>query len=161
MSMRPDFQNRDFKKNPLKRADTQIKFNPDDETEAPFRAQQHHNKDGRLDTTAIVAKAFAGGVIANTRDGSARYIDATAVSDFREAMTIKAKADQAYNLLPDEVKKEFETQQDFVKYCLDASNIEQLREWGLAPALKTTEPVKPQEVIIVNPEGKKPEEKPA
>lgn len=151
MSMRPDFKNRDFKKYPLERADTQITF-PDNDDEAAFRAQQHHNKDKCMDTTSIIARYFSTGVLTHTRDGTARYIDATAHTDFREAMTIKAKADQAFNNLPDEVKKEFDSQEEFVQFVSNEANIEQLREWGLAAPLKTTEPPAPVEVKIVNPE---------
>jgi hypothetical protein len=152
MSMK--FANRDFQKKPLTRKCTQIFFDPNCEEEAPFRAQQHHNQGGRLDTTAIVSKAFQSGVITHTRDATARYIDATAIHDFRLAMNTKVYADAAFNQIHPDIRKQFDSQEAFVAFCLDEKNLDQLREWGLAAPLKTPEAIKPQEVIIVNPEAK-------
>lgn len=131
MSMK--FSGRDFKKNPLTRADTQIYFDPDNQDEAPYRAQQHHNADRKLDSAAIMSRFFTNGVITHTRDGSARYIDATHHNDFREAMSVQAKADQAFNAIPEDIRGRFATKEEFVSFAIDPSNLEKLREWGLAP----------------------------
>lgn len=148
MSMRPDFQTRDFKKNPLKREDTQIRF------EDPSLTQQHHNDGGKLDTAKIMARYYEHGIITHTRDQSCRYMDATLITDFREAMTVKARADQAFAQLPDAIRKKMfdNDQKAFVAYCLDEANIDQLREWGLAAPLKTLEKAAPIEVIVTNAE---------
>lgn len=137
MSMK--FAGRDFDKEPLTRACTQIFFDPDNEDEAPFRAQQHHNIGGKLDTTSIVANYYKTGVITHTRDAAARYIDATVFTDFADAMMTKLKADEAFDNLPDHVKKEFNSQQEFVEFALNPNNLDKLREWGLASPLKTLE----------------------
>lgn len=161
MSMRPDFQNRDFSKKPLKRSETQINFDPNNEEEKGFRAQQHHNQGRRLDSDKIVANYFKTGVITHTRDSTARYIDASVFSDFRENMNRKVYADQAYNQLPEQVRAEFEDPRAFVEFALDPANLDQLREWGLAEKIKETPVPKPQEVVIVNPEAPKAEEQAA
>lgn len=147
MSMK--FAGRDFKKNPLTREDTQVRF---DDPEDKSLTQQHHNDGGKLDTTKIMARFFENGIITHTRDVSARYMDATLITDFREAMTTKARADQSWEALDHKIKKEFDyDQKAFVEYCLNEANIDTLREWGLAAPIKTTEPLKPVEVIITNP----------
>jgi len=138
MSMK--FAGRDFKKNPLTRADTQIYFDPDNQDEAPYRAQQHHNADRKLDSAAIMSRFFTNGVITHTRTDSSRYIDATHVNDFREAMTIQAKADQAFNSIPEGIRGQFATKEDFVSFAIDPSNLDKLREWGLAPFKYTPAP---------------------
>jgi len=145
MSMRPDFQNRDFKKNPLKREDTLYRNNPDEE----ILVQQNLNEGGRLDTTAIVARAFQTGTLTHTRDHTARYLDATAHTDFAKSLNTKIRADQLWAELPDELRHHFrDDQRSFVEFCLDPNNIEQLREMGLVQALKTPETLK---VEVVNP----------
>jgi len=137
------FAGRDFKKNPLKREDTQIRFDDPEvrEDEAPFRAQQCHNEGKCLDTTSIVSKFLRDGIITHTRDASARYVDASHFIDFQDAMTVKARADQAYEMLPAEIRKQFDSQKDFVKFALDEKNLDKLREWGLATPLKTPETI--------------------
>lgn len=154
MSMK--FRDRDFKKNPLTRADTQVYFNPDCPEEAPYKAQQHYNAGNKLDSAKIMSVVLGGGVITHSRNDTARYIDATVFNDFRENMSVKAKADEAFNAIPEDVRKNFGSQQEFVQYCLDEKNVDQLREWGLAAPLKTAEPSKPVEVVIVPVDDKKP-----
>lgn len=146
MSMK--FAGRDFKKNPLTRADTQIKFDP---VEDKSLTQQHHNDGGRLDTTAIMSQFFKTGVIVHTRDASARYIDATHFQDFQSAMSVKARADQAFEALPEEIRLDMfdNSQEEFVKFCLDEKNLDKMRELGLANPLKG-QPA-PVKVIIENP----------
>lgn len=140
MSMK--YADRDFKKNPLTRKDTQIRFDDPEtvEAEAPFRAQQHHNQGKRLDTANIIAKYFENGIITHTREASARYIDATQVTSFQEAMNIKLRADEAWNGLSPELRKQFDTRQEFVEFCLNEKNADKLREMGLIKRLKMVEP---------------------
>lgn len=151
MSMKPEFQNRDFKKNPLTRQDTQIPSGALIEEEAPFRAQQSHNDGKRLDTAKILAKYAQTGVITHTRDHSARYLDATHLTDFREIMSSKAKADEVWLQLPDDLrtKKFHNDPKEFVEFCLNTENLEELRTLGLAQAAKA--PPAPVEVIVTNP----------
>ena len=144
MSLKLAQQNRDFTKKPLTRKDTQLHMDPDE----PKLVQQHLNENGKLDTTSIVAHAHAHGVLTHTRDNTARYIDATAHTDFAQSLNTKIRADQQFAELPEEVRKKFHNdQREFVDFALDPKNIEQLREWGLAPALKTTDPLK---VEVIN-----------
>lgn len=160
MSMK--FSGRDFEKNPLTRKDTQwYPGDPESPDEAPFRAQQSHNEGGRLDTTALVAQAFAGRVITHTRDATARFIDSTAFTDFTTAMNVKVRADEAFNNLPAEVRKQFATQKEFVEFVLDEKNLDKLREWGLVEPLKMAEPSKPMEVIVIDPKAPDEPKKPA
>lgn len=149
MSMK--YANRDFKKNPLTRQDTQIPSGALLEEEAPFRAQQHHNDGARLDSTKIIAKYHETGVITHTREHSARYLDATALTDFREIMSAKAKADQVWQQLPDDLrtKKFHNDPKEFVEFCLNTENLEELRALGLAEAAK--QPPQPIQVEITNP----------
>nr|DAV45131.1 MAG TPA: Scaffold protein [Microviridae sp.] len=147
MSMK--FANRDFEKNPLTRSDTQIQFDPELDKSM---TQQHHNIGDKLSTQKIVASAFAGQIITHTRDQTARFIDASAVQDFQQLMQTKFNADQAFAAIPDEIRLDLfnNNPADFVDFCLDPKNIDKLRELGLSPALKTTETLKPLEVVVVS-----------
>lgn len=155
MSMK--FAGRDFKKNPLTRADTQIPSGASLEEEAPYRAQQFHNDGNRLDSTKILSKYHETGVITHTRDHSARYLDATALNDFREIMSTKAQADQTFAQLPVELRTEkfHDDPQRFVEFCLNPSNLDELRAMGLATPLKM--PTAPVKVEVVTTEPTKPE----
>lgn len=150
------FAGRDFEKNPLTRADTQIPSGADLEEEAPFRAQQSHNKGGCLDTSKIMSKYLQTGIITHTRDHTAKYVDASHLMDFREIMSVKAKADEAWANLSQDIrgKKFHDDPKEFVEFCLKTENLEELRELGLAkPAQAAPQPVK---VEITNPVTDKP-----
>ena len=149
MSMK--FSSRDFKKNPLTRADTQILSGAKLEEEAPFRAQQAHNDGNRLDSSAILAQYAKTGIITHTRDHTARYLDATVLNDFREVMSVKAKADESFASLPAEIRSEKfnDDPKKFVEFCLNAENLDELRKMGLAAPVKTMTP--PIKVEVITP----------
>lgn len=137
------------KKLSLKERPTALEFCPEKDKSL---VQQHLNADNKLDSAKIVSRFFKDGVFTHTVDGSSRYMDATALTDFRECMTIKANADAAFNSLSPHIRDLFRNQRDFAAFCLDEANIDDLREWGLAKPLKVVVPPEPVEVIVKNPE---------
>lgn len=156
------FRDRDFEKQPLTRQCTQIFFDPDNEDEKPFHALQAPNHGGALDTVNIVRKTIETGMEHHVVDGRARYIDATQITDFRQAMTIKANADQMFdnlraNLDPDQLKKfdkEFGSQREFLDFALNEDNADKLREMGLIAPLKKPDHLKSDPEGVKTPEDK-------
>lgn len=156
MSLQRRSDDRDYKKNPLTRADTQIFFDPEKDKSL---TQQHHNEGNRLDTTAIISQFFKNGVITHTRDQAARYIDTVHYQDFAQMMNVKVRADAAFENVNPKFLQEagIESQEEFVAYCLDEKNLDTLRKYGLANPIKG--PAAPVEVKIVAPIEESPEPK--
>lgn len=75
------------------------------------------------------------------------YVDfAEAPQTLLEFMTFMNEAQSAFMTLPAAVRKEFDNDAPaFVDFASDPRNLEQMREWGLAP------PAKPSEVPPVSP----------
>lgn len=138
MSLGELYPNRDWKKEPLRREETQVLCARDEVLDGDA-VQQGHNKGNCLDSAKIVQKALETGIVHHTRSDAGRYVDAAAMVDFREAMTVKVKADQAYASIPEHIRKNFECQEHFVQYVTNEANVDQLREWGLCAPLKVSE----------------------
>lgn len=78
------------------------------------------------------------------------YLDLTEqpIGDLRSALHTLDEATAAFMTLPASVRREFD--QDpvkFMEYAGDRSNLEQMREWGLAPPLPA--PKEPIEVRVI------------
>lgn len=78
-----------------------------------------------------------------------RYIDMTGMpGDYQSALEMLRDAEEAFMRLPAVVRREFENDpSQFVAFASDAENLDQMRTWGLAPALQepaaTPAPVEP------------------
>lgn len=78
------------------------------------------------------------------------YMDVTEVHDLPSAMQLLAHAEARFMTLPAKVRATFDNDPvRFVQYCEDPKNIEQLREWELAPR-PAPEPA-PIKVEVTNP----------
>lgn len=68
------------------------------------------------------------------------YGDFSGVSDYRSALEAIKAAETAFAQVPSKIRAEFNHDPGaWADYCLDPSNLPQLREWGLAPT-----PAEPQ-----------------
>jgi len=83
-----------------------------------------------------------------------QYVDfAEMPQDLLSFMEFMDSAQRSFMTLPAHVRKEFDNSPHlFVDYAADPLNIEQMREWGLAP------PAKPQETPAGGPGGSSPGE---
>lgn len=89
------------------------------------------------------------GVMPTMRTSEPRYLDCTEVPDFQAAMQLVIDAEAAFMTLPAAVRKEFGNDHvAFVEYASDPKNLEQMREWGLAPPEKA--PDAPMRVEVIN-----------
>lgn len=81
-------------------------------------------------------------------DLAPRYFDATNVPDLQTALAVMIDAEEAFMSLPAKVRKEFDNSAlKFVEFAGDPANLDQMREWGLAPPAK--EPEAPMRVEVV------------
>lgn len=63
------------------------------------------------------------------------YGDFEGVSDYRSALEAVAEAEASFMAMPAEVRSRFENDpQQFLEFCADSSNLEEMRKLGLAPA---------------------------
>lgn len=70
------------------------------------------------------------------------YGDFEGVSDYRSAIEAVRAAEASFMQVPSEIRARFHNDPGaFASFCEDASNLPQLREWGLAP----TPPAAPAE----------------
>lgn len=68
-----------------------------------------------------------------------QYGDFSGVSDYRSAIEAVRAAEASFMSIPAKVRAEFDNDpQQFADFCLDPSNLPQLREWGLAPTAEPT-----------------------
>lgn len=79
------------------------------------------------------------------------YVDFTSMPrTLMDAMAIFHEASDAFMRLPATVRREFDNDPAlWADYAADPANLEQMREWGLAPPEKAPEP--PMRVEVVNP----------
>ncbi|AXH74345.1 MAG: internal scaffolding protein [Microviridae sp.] len=84
----------------------------------------------------VIMKRFenTGQLPANTREPV--YMDLTDMpTDLMSSLEMLRAAEKAFMTLPAVVRKEFDNSPEmFVAFASDRGNLEQLREWGLAPA---------------------------
>lgn len=69
------------------------------------------------------------------------YQDFEDVFDFRSALEAVKAAEASFMALPAQVRSRFQNDpQEFVEFCSDPKNIEELRELGLAPKAPAADP---------------------
>lgn len=101
------------------------------------------------DINTLMKRYRTHGVMPTMRTDAPRYLDCTEVPDFQQAMQLVIDAENAFMTLPAAVRKEFGNDPGaFVEYASDPENIEQMREWGLAPPAPA--PDAPMRVEVVN-----------
>lgn len=87
------------------------------------------------DINVIMARYEKTGVISHNSPREPRYVDFTEIPDnLQEALTMLDDAKASFMELPASVRREFDNDpMQFVEYASDPSNLDQMREWGLAP----------------------------
>lgn len=81
-----------------------------------------------------------------------RYFDCSEVPDLQSAMNGIMAAEEAFMTLPAKVRAEFENDPvRFVEFACDPENLDQMRDWKLAPPAPEIVPEKVQKVEVVNP----------
>lgn len=86
------------------------------------------------DINGIMERYERTGVITHYSERAPEYLDLTDAPDLMTAMDVMQKAETAFMALPAKVRREFENDAvKFVEFASDASNLDKMREWGLAP----------------------------
>jgi hypothetical protein len=98
------------------------------------------------DINVIMAKYAVTGVLP-VKEGVPQYVDFDTVPDnLLDAMASLHAAEEQFMRLPANVRREFDNDPvQFVAFATDPANLDQLRDWDLAPK-------KPQEPPVVAPE---------
>ena len=76
-------------------------------------------------------KFHKSGILTHLAKYGAAYGDATG-TDLLDAMNTLTQAQEMYDALPSEVRRNFAGPEQFLDYVQDDENVEQLRKWGLA-----------------------------
>lgn len=101
----------------------------------PSMTQQHFKEE--CDINNILSKYAETGIIENMGPGV--YADLTQASDYRDALHTIMEADQAFQLLPSHVRKEFQNDPaQFMDFIHDPNNREKGIELGLFNEETTT-----------------------
>jgi len=99
------------------------------------------------DINTIMAKYAVTGVLPGD-PSKAQYVDFSTVPDnLLDAMQQLQRADAEFMRLPAHIRKEFDNDPiAFVEFAADPDNLDQLREWDLAPKKAPEAPQAPPEV---------------
>jgi phage internal scaffolding protein len=105
------------------------------------------------DINNLMAKYEKTGVINHFNSGTPQFVDYSALPDLQNSLTVLADARAAFMQLPAHIRRDFDNDPvEFVNFASDKTNLNQLREWGLAPPLPS-EPA-PMKVEVINPDSK-------
>lgn len=102
------------------------------------RTKQQFTKE--CDINLIMTKFQKNGILTHLNKYGPQYGEVSGI-DLLDAMTTLTKAQDMYDDLPSNVRKQFESPAEFLDFVGKDENIEKLREWGLANPLKDEEPV--------------------
>lgn len=93
------------------------------------------------DINVLMAQYEKTGVINHFSNGTPQYMDITEMpDDLMGSLRVMKEAETAFMRLNAQVRKEFDNDPiQFVDFATDPNNLDQLREWGLAPPKKTAE----------------------
>lgn len=99
----------------------------------PSRTRQEFAEE--CDINTLMARYERTGVLPANPVGEPFYADFTAVpGDLMETLRLFDDAQKAFMTLPAVVRKEFENNPHyFTEFAADPANLDQMREWGLAP----------------------------
>lgn len=111
----------------------------------PGRTKQEFKND--CDVNQILQRFTRTGTVPGTFVRP-QFLDCTSVPDLQQSLHIMKDAENAFLRLPATVRKHFDNNAlEFVNFALNPDNVEQLREWGIAPKIAVKEPV---EVKVIN-----------
>lgn len=80
----------------------------------------------------IMAKYTATGQIDHMRDATGQYLDVSTVEDFQSSMNTVVKTQQQFELLPAEIRKQFDNDPaQFLGFVSDANNKDEMIKMGL------------------------------
>lgn len=87
------------------------------------------------DINILLAQYEKTGQLNHFNPRSPQYFDATGLpADYLQSMMMIREAGEAFMRLPAAVRKTFDNDPEaFVAFAADPDNLEQMREWGLAP----------------------------
>lgn len=89
------------------------------------------------DINSILASYEKNRVFTHINPAAPQYLDVSAVPNLQEALHIVEAANEAFMTLHAKVRAQFENDPvAFVDFASDPANLDQLREWGLAPPAK-------------------------
>lgn len=104
---------------------------------------------------SIMKRYAKTGVISHVSQRAPFFVDTTEMPDLMTAMNVMIAARQSFMSLSADVRKQFDNDPvKFVEFAEDPENIDQMREWGLAPP-KAVEPG-PMRVEVINPPSEAP-----
>lgn len=104
--------------------------------------QQPHADDGRTrqefaeecDINVLMAGYERSGIISHINPLPPQYFDASNLPDLAESLAIYDQAQTAFMTLPASVRATFDNDPlKFVEYAENPANLEQMRDWNLAP----------------------------
>lgn len=125
--------------------------------EGPSLTRQEFAED--CDLNLLMARYEKTGVISHVSQREPIYADLTDVpSSLAEAMDIIKIAEQSFMTLPATVRREFDNDAvRFVEFASDPTNVDKLREWGLAKPLPVAqEPLAVRVIPDAEPAGAAP-----
>lgn len=134
-------------------------FFSDDNPDSVSRTRQEFAPE--CDINTIMERYEATGVVSHVNRAEPMYLDTTIYPDLQGAMDKFREASVAFNSLPAKVRKEFDNDpQKFIDFASDPdakhdghekTNLERMREWGLAEPVKA--PERPIQVEVINSPG--------
>lgn len=87
----------------------------------------------------VIVKRFGVTGVLNQSVRIPTFADFDGVFDYQTAMNAVRSAAESFMALPAEIRFSFKNDpQEFVAFCSDPDNLEQLRKWGLAPQKETS-----------------------
>lgn len=90
------------------------------------------------DINQIMRRYEKTGVISHVARRVPQYLDVSETPDLQSALNMLERATEAFMSLPANVRKRFDNDpSEFVKFASDVKNLDQMREWGLAPPRET------------------------
>lgn len=114
----------------------------------PTKTQQHQAKE--TDINVIVARFGVTGKLPLRLGTPIQNANFDGVFDYMSAQNAIVAADRAFKALPSKTRLRFGNDpRQFVEFCSNPENLDELRKMGLADAEKVPEPEKVQKVEIV------------
>ena len=122
---------------------------------------EKHHKD-ECDINKILSRYLKTGVITHGKTLTGYYDDVSNIGDYTQAMETVARAKELFMQLPSGVRTKFNNNPaEFLDFCGDEDNLEELQEMGLANAPKKAsaeasskkEEIKAEKPLSDKPEG--------
>lgn len=102
------------------------------------------------DINNLMAKYEKTGILPTVNFKNPAFLDVSDVPDFQTALDFVAKAETAFMSLPARVRASFDNSAaQFINYAENPENLDQMRDWGLAPPAPVVPG--PTKVEVINP----------